>query len=70
MDIEGGEGAALQGAQRLLAELHPVLFLATHGPEVHRRCCELLGGLDYELTPLDSRVLAEASELLARPRGT
>lgn len=70
MDIEGGEAAALDGARGLLGEHRPVIFLATHGPDVHRYCCELLEGLDYALAPLDTHVLAVASELLARPRNT
>jgi FkbM family methyltransferase len=33
-DIEGAEYRALQGARRLLSEHRPVIFLATHGPQI------------------------------------
>lgn len=65
-DIEGGEYEALQGAEATLRQFAPVIFLATHGPEVHRHCCELLGALGYELQPLDNSSLAEATEVIAR----
>jgi FkbM family methyltransferase len=44
-DIEGGEYEALRGAEAILRQFVPVIFLSTHGPEVHRHCCELLGTL-------------------------
>jgi FkbM family methyltransferase len=65
-DIEGGEYEALKGAEAILRQFAPVIFLATHGPEVHRYCCELLGALGYELLPLDNSSLSEATELIAR----
>lgn len=42
IDIEGGGYLALRGAQRLLSEQHPVVFLATHGPDVDAKCAEVL----------------------------
>ena len=73
MDIEGAEGEALQGGRRLLAQCRPVLFLATHGPQVHQKCCDLLRELGYELTPLPGKhgemTLETTDELLARPTG-
>lgn len=33
IDVEGGEGMVLQGAQRLLAEKSPTLLIELHGPE-------------------------------------
>jgi FkbM family methyltransferase len=65
-DIEGGEYEALKGAEATLRQFAPVIFLATHGPEVHRHCCELLVSLGYELLPLDNSSLPEATELIAR----
>lgn len=65
MDIEGGELAALRGAQALLARRRPVIVLATHGAEIHDQCCRLLTGLGYDLTSLDSRAIASTDELLA-----
>ena len=65
-DIEGGEYDALKGAEATLRQFAPVIFLATHGPEVHRHCCELLESLGYDLLPLDHPSLSEAAEIIAR----
>ncbi len=64
-DIEGGEFDALTGASNILAKYRPTVFLATHGAEVHQRCCELLSDLGYRLTPFDTPLLSEACELVA-----
>ena len=65
IDIEGAEFLALLGARVTLAREHPTIFLATHGDEVHRRCCDLLRELDYELRPIDGMELHRSSEVLA-----
>jgi FkbM family methyltransferase len=62
MDIEGGELAALRGAIGVLRESKPVIFLSTHGKDVHKGCCELLKSAEYEL-----RQLGTPDELLASP---
>jgi hypothetical protein len=64
-DVEGGEFDALTGARGILAEYRPHVFLATHGPEVHRQCCDLLASLHYELDSLDARPIEQTSELIA-----
>ena len=64
-DIEGGEYDALRGASEILAKYSPTIFLATHGSEVHERCCTLLTDLHYQLTSLDGFPLSLASEVLA-----
>jgi FkbM family methyltransferase len=63
MDIEGGEYAALRGAEQLLRKSSPVIFLSTHGQDVHRACCELLRTLDYKLNAIGSRSIDETDEL-------
>jgi FkbM family methyltransferase len=65
MDIEGGELAALKGAQALLARRRPLVLLATHGIEVHRGCCDLLSALGYQLSSLDGEDLALTDEVMA-----
>jgi FkbM family methyltransferase len=67
MDIEGGELAALRGALRTLRDVRPLLFLATHGVEVHRACLQLLRGIGYRLESLDAEPVETTSELLASP---
>jgi FkbM family methyltransferase len=63
MDIEGAEYAALRGAERLLRNASPVIFLSTHGAEVHRACCKLLRSLGYRLHPIGPRPIDETDEL-------
>jgi FkbM family methyltransferase len=67
-DIEGGEYEGLVGARRMIEQYRPTIFLATHGDEVHAKCCRLLTELRYELTSLDRESVEEASELLATDR--
>jgi FkbM family methyltransferase len=66
MDIEGAEGAALLGATRLLAAKRPLLFLSTHGPQVHAECCRQLVELGYGLNPIDGLSIEMSSELVAK----
>jgi len=49
LDIEGGEGAALQGMPRLLAEARPRLLIELHGPEAAKSVWEQLSAADYQL---------------------
>jgi hypothetical protein len=65
-DIEGAEHAALVGARHIIERFSPVIFLATHAPDVHRGCCAFLSGLGYRLSALDGMALEQSSELLAR----
>jgi FkbM family methyltransferase len=64
-DIEGGEFDALQGAQAILRESRPTVLLATHGAEVHRKCCDLLSGMGYALQAIDGLPVDQCAELLA-----
>jgi FkbM family methyltransferase len=64
-DIEGAEYDALAGAIHTVARWLPVIFLATHGPEVHERCCKLLGSIGYQLASLDNLPLEKTSEIVA-----
>ncbi|MBL0869952.1 MAG: FkbM family methyltransferase [Phycisphaerales bacterium] len=65
IDVEGAEGLVLRGAAQLLAKHKPVIFLATHGAEVHKDCCDQLLALGYKLKALDGQPLASSSEVLA-----
>jgi FkbM family methyltransferase len=49
MDIEGAEFQALSGAAHCFQQHKPVLFLATHGKEIHSNCCELLNSWGYKM---------------------
>lgn len=67
IDVEGGELGVLSGARRLLREVRPVVFLSTHGPDVHRACLAMLETLGYASTPVNAADLATATEILAVP---
>jgi FkbM family methyltransferase len=61
IDVEGAELDALHGAKQLLAERHPVIFLATHSNELNRQCREFLLQCGYQVENLENR------ELIATP---
>lgn len=67
MDIEGGEHQALLGGRNLLTQVHPVLFLATHGPEVHSECVALLQSYGYAVEGLCGAAVETTDELVAQP---
>lgn len=66
MDIEGAELLALRGASRTFQRYHPVLFLATHGREVHTQCIQLLQSWGYSCSSIDHGDSGELGELIAR----
>jgi FkbM family methyltransferase len=65
IDVEGAEFKVLLGSRFVLAAYHPTIFLATHGSDVHRRCCEILRTFGYTLSPLSGTTLDQANEILA-----
>jgi FkbM family methyltransferase len=59
MDIEGGEGDALDGARRILSECHAVWLIALHDDQ-EAICVALLEGNGYRVRHIDpAHVLAE-----------
>jgi len=68
MDIEGGECNALSGSVQVLEKYSPKIFLATHGPDLHKICCGLLTDYGYQLESLDHLPIDKTSEVLAVPR--
>lgn len=52
IDVEGGEGMVLQGADRLLAEQLPTLVIELHGPEAALSVWEQLMRFGYTLREL------------------
>ncbi len=66
MDIEGAEFAALIGATECFARHRPLLFLATHGKQVHDDCCRLLNSWHYKLQTIRQSA-PDRAEVVARP---
>lgn len=64
-DVEGAEYDVLIGSQVTVRTHMPKMFLATHNPDVHARCCQFLLNLGYQLKPLDGLPLEQSSELYA-----
>ena len=67
MDIEGAELSALRGAQQCIQQHRPLIFLATHGRDVHTACCQLLESWGYECAELGPITPAGFGEVVARP---
>ncbi len=67
IDVEGAEMLVLKGAEQTLRQCRPVIFLATHGAQVHKDCCEYLKALGYRLSPLSGASVETADEILAEP---
>ena len=59
IDVEGAELAVLRGAEHLLIECRPAIFLATHSDELDKQCRSFLLERGYNLEQL------EPSELIA-----
>jgi len=49
MDIEGGEGMALAGMQRIMAEAGPIFLIELHGEQAARQVWEQLTAMRYSL---------------------
>ena len=65
IDIEGGEGAALQGAERLLAEQRPTLLIELHGQAAAQEVFKVLARHNYQVRDLTSgkRLAKDAQDL-------
>lgn len=67
IDVEGGEVAVLLGAQRILREARPIIFLSTHGASIKDECLAMLHSTGYDVEPLDAPDLDAAAEVLCQP---
>lgn len=67
VDVEGAEAQLLQGAKQMMLTRRPVLFLSTHGCDVHQACLRLLAEWGYCTSSLDGRPPEDSSELLCEP---
>ena len=66
MDIEGGEVLALKGAEKVLKQFKPIIFLSTHSKEIHQECCSFLKSIGYNLSPVNNKEsLNSTDEIIA-----
>ena len=65
IDIEGAEYRALLGAKGCFQSYKPTLFLATHGSEVHEKCCRLLHAWGYAVQALEVEENDSRADILA-----
>jgi FkbM family methyltransferase len=61
IDVEGAEARVLDGAAATIARARPLIFLSTHGEELHAHCARWLSARGYAVDALGP------GELLARP---
>ncbi len=67
IDVEGAEDDVLAGGAATLEEHRPMIFLATHGRDVHQASCARLRDMGYSLSSIDGRPFAETRKVLATP---
>ena len=54
IDVEGAEFNVLHGMIETVRAAAPLIFLATHGSDVHAQCLALLDEVGYKVTPLNA----------------
>lgn len=68
MDVEGAEFQVLKDIKHLLgSEKKPVIFLSTHGKDIHDACLKLIQSVNYSIIPLDDKKIEMAREFLLEP---
>jgi FkbM family methyltransferase len=65
IDVEGAEFLVLSGAKKLLESNEVTIFLATHGGEVRRKCCQFLKSMNYKLRAIGCTAVEDADTILA-----
>jgi FkbM family methyltransferase len=65
IDVEGAELLVLQGMRTILNHYHPIIFLATHGKEIHQRCVNFLKSCDYKIKAIDDKSITHSEEIIA-----
>lgn len=67
IDVEGAEDDVFAGGTHTLETYRPLIFLATHGRDVHEAACGRLRDLGYGLSSIDGRPFPETRKVLAQP---
>jgi FkbM family methyltransferase len=67
IDVEGAELQVLQGGRETLIRARPIIFLSTHGSDVHAACRQFLSELGYRFHPILGDDVDRSPELLCVP---
>lgn len=67
IDVEGAELLVLEGASHTLVNNKPVVFLSTHGDEIHKACYYFLSKLNYRFEPILGTDVFATQELVCYP---
>jgi FkbM family methyltransferase len=67
IDVEGGGGAVLRGAQNLIAQYRPVIYIELHGPEEQKAVRELLMSLRYKAHAMSGQEVEDPTTGWASP---
>ena len=59
IDVEGGAGRVLQGAQRVLEEFQPEIYIELHGPEEQTAVRDYIQRAGYTLMTLSGALVAD-----------
>jgi FkbM family methyltransferase len=65
IDVEGAELLVLSGAKKTLHDFAPVIFLSTHGVDIHRQCIEFLKSTGYQLHGIVEKSTYYTDEIIA-----
>lgn len=69
VDVEGAEAEVFKGSTKLIQKHRPLIFLDTHGRDVHQSTINLLSVYGYQFEAIDERPLEDSRELIARASG-
>jgi FkbM family methyltransferase len=64
IDVEGAELSVLRGGESTIVAYHPVIFLSTHGEQIHRDCLAWLQQRGYDIRPILGDDVNATSEVL------
>jgi FkbM family methyltransferase len=67
LDVEGGAGAVLRGAQNLIAQHRPAIYIELHGPEEQRAVRQLLISFRYKAQTMSGVEVTDPTAEWASP---
>jgi FkbM family methyltransferase len=70
LDIEGAEALALRGALKTIGTYKPIIFVATHGKEIHATVEQILRQNGYGIQLLQHDEIIAIPSITGKPLGT